>query len=185
MTCEVRATFYVYIYIYIYIYTHTHIYGIWKCQNIIACKQLYLKYLSNVWLSPNSLTVYFYCRCSVAQSCPTFCDPTDCSTPGFPVLSYLPEFAQIRVHWFYFTRLENTDYNYNTCSNFIPCLLWRRFKATEIICFLTRKHFRSQIRLKLSSKIFVIFLPIRQNPWLFRKYQTYFLFMLIGVCLCP
>ena len=26
---------------------------------------------------------------SVAQSCPTLCDPMDCSTPGFPVLLYL------------------------------------------------------------------------------------------------
>ena len=26
------------------------------------------------------------------------CDPMDCSTPGFPVLHYLPEFAQIHVH---------------------------------------------------------------------------------------
>ena len=24
--------------------------------------------------------------CSVAQSCPTLCNPMDCSTPGFPVL---------------------------------------------------------------------------------------------------
>ena len=36
--------------------------------------------------------------CSVAQSCPTLCDPMDCSTPGFPVLHYLPEFAQVYVH---------------------------------------------------------------------------------------
>ena len=35
----------------------------------------------------------------VAQSCPTLCDPMDCSTPGFPVLLYLPEFAQTHVHW--------------------------------------------------------------------------------------
>ena len=27
------------------------------------------------------------------------CDPMDCSTPGFPVLHHLPEFAQICVHW--------------------------------------------------------------------------------------
>ena len=27
---------------------------------------------------------------SVAQSCPTICDPMDCSKPGFPVLHYLP-----------------------------------------------------------------------------------------------
>ena len=37
--------------------------------------------------------------CSVAKSCPTLCDLMDSSTPGFPVLHYLPEFAQIHVHW--------------------------------------------------------------------------------------
>ena len=34
------------------------------------------------------------CCCSVPQSCPTLCDPMDCSTPGFPVLHHLPELAQ-------------------------------------------------------------------------------------------
>ena len=37
--------------------------------------------------------------CSVAQSCLTFCNPMDCSTPGFPILHSLLEFAQIHVHW--------------------------------------------------------------------------------------
>ena len=27
------------------------------------------------------------------------CDPKDCSTPGFPVFHYRPEFAQTHVHW--------------------------------------------------------------------------------------
>ena len=36
--------------------------------------------------------------CSVAQLCLTLCDPVDCSTPGFPVLHYLVEFAQIHVN---------------------------------------------------------------------------------------
>ena len=36
---------------------------------------------------------------SVVKSCPTLCDPMDCSTPGFPVLQYLLEFAQTHVHW--------------------------------------------------------------------------------------
>ena len=31
---------------------------------------------------------------SVTQSCPTLCDPMDCSTSGFPVHHQLPEFAQ-------------------------------------------------------------------------------------------
>ena len=42
--------------------------------------------------------VSFYC--SVAKSCPTLCDPMDCTTPGFPVLLCLPEFAQTHVHSF-------------------------------------------------------------------------------------
>ena len=36
---------------------------------------------------------------SVSQSCPTLCDPMDCSTPGLPVHHQLPEFTQIHVHW--------------------------------------------------------------------------------------
>ena len=36
--------------------------------------------------------------CSVTLLCPTLCDPMDCSTPGFPVLHYLPELAQTHVH---------------------------------------------------------------------------------------
>ena len=39
----------------------------------------------------------FWC-CSVTKSCPTLCDLMDCSMPGFSVLHYLPEFAQIHVH---------------------------------------------------------------------------------------
>ena len=45
---------------------------------------------------------------SVTQSCLTLCDPTDCSTPGFPVHHQLLELAQLgqlgqawttHVHW--------------------------------------------------------------------------------------
>ena len=43
------------------------------------------------------LPVTFSC-CLVTQSHPNFCDPMDCSMPGFPVLQYLPEFAQTHVH---------------------------------------------------------------------------------------
>ena len=41
----------------------------------------------------------FWCYCSVTKSCPTLCDPMDCSMAGFPVLHYLLEFAQTHVHW--------------------------------------------------------------------------------------
>ena len=36
---------------------------------------------------------------SVAQSCPTLCDPMNCSTPGLPVHHHLPEFTQTHIHW--------------------------------------------------------------------------------------
>ena len=35
---------------------------------------------------------------SVAQSCPTLCDPINHSTPGLPVHHQLPEFIQTQVH---------------------------------------------------------------------------------------
>ena len=35
---------------------------------------------------------------SIAQSCPTLCDPMNRSTPGLPVPHQLPEFTQTHVH---------------------------------------------------------------------------------------
>ena len=35
---------------------------------------------------------------SVAQLCPTFCNPMNCSTPGLPVHHHLSEFTQTHVH---------------------------------------------------------------------------------------
>ena len=69
---------------------------------------VFSKYLFNNWIydliksSEQSRRDRYYCPhfccCSVAK-CPTFCDPMDCRTPSFPVLHYLPEFAQTHVHW--------------------------------------------------------------------------------------
>ena len=38
---------------------------------------------------------------SVTKSCQTLHNLMDCSTPGFPVLHYLPKFLQTHVHWVY------------------------------------------------------------------------------------
>ena len=35
---------------------------------------------------------------SVTQSCPTHCNPMDCSTPGLPVHHQLPELTQTLIH---------------------------------------------------------------------------------------
>ena len=46
-----------------------------------------------------STSLTFLLCCSVTKLCLTLGDPKDCSSPGFPVLHYLLEFAQTHVHW--------------------------------------------------------------------------------------
>ena len=36
---------------------------------------------------------------SLSLNCVQFFDSMDCSMPGFPVLHYLPQFAQTHIHW--------------------------------------------------------------------------------------
>ena len=43
--------------------------------------------------------VFFFVQfSSVTRSCPTLCNPMDCSMPGFPVHQQLPALAQTHVH---------------------------------------------------------------------------------------
>ena len=46
-----------------------------------------------------TFTAIIWGCCSVAKSCMNLWDPMDCSTPGLPILHYLPEFAQTHVLW--------------------------------------------------------------------------------------
>ena len=43
--------------------------------------------------------MYFWIVVQSLSRVQLFCNLMDCSTPGFPVLHYLPEFAQVHVHW--------------------------------------------------------------------------------------
>ena len=56
-----------------------------------------LLYIEETQQASSSTTVLTplrnFCRCSVAQSCPTLCDPMDCSPPG----SSVPGILQARV----------------------------------------------------------------------------------------
>ena len=60
-----------------------------------------------------------YCCRSAIKLCPTLCNPMGCSMPGFPVLHYLPEFAQIHVHWCYPT-LSSSAAPFSFCLQFFP-----------------------------------------------------------------
>ena len=67
--------------------------GLHTCFMLHCC---HLDILNN--FEPEALH-YHFSLSSVTQSCPTLCDPMDCSTPGFPVHHQLPELAQIHVYW--------------------------------------------------------------------------------------
>ena len=66
------------------------------------CDQILLQFLYKELLQTNKntdiATKEHYHFSSVAQLCPTLCDPMDCSTPGLPVHHQLPEFTQTHVH---------------------------------------------------------------------------------------
>ena len=52
----------------------------------------------NTFAKLSKLLIEFSSVSSVAQSCPTLCDPMDCSTLGLPVHHQLPEPSQTHVH---------------------------------------------------------------------------------------
>ena len=82
--------------------------GAWSCKSF----QTYRTWISSPWRKEvpictakdcylQFLCAYFtlyYQFSSVAQSCPTLCDPMDCSMPGLSVHHHLPELAQTHVH---------------------------------------------------------------------------------------
>ena len=66
----------------------------------VAKSWIRLKCLSmHEYLNPNPGSIHKIQFSSVAQLCPTLCDPMNCSMPGLPVHHQLPaEFTQIHVH---------------------------------------------------------------------------------------
>ena len=74
--------------------------GLWQTQcgpPTVSTPHTWQGYLFVVSLSPYNTTESIQFS-SVAQSCPTLCDPMNHSTPGLPVHHQLPEFTQIHVH---------------------------------------------------------------------------------------
>ena len=69
----------------------------------ILSQNSHLKHIFLFFFSSSSLTSILprsssFQFSSVAQSCPTLCDPMNRSTPGLPGQHQLPEFTQTRVH---------------------------------------------------------------------------------------
>ena len=54
----------------------------------------------------------------IAQSCPTLCDPMNCSMPGLPVHHQLLEFTQTHVHRVG-DAIQHLNFHLNFCSPFL------------------------------------------------------------------
>ena len=65
----------------------------WKWLEARSKFSLALSPLKNVFLKEVKTLSHL-----ATQLCLTLCDPTDCSTPGFPVHHQLPELTQTHVH---------------------------------------------------------------------------------------
>ena len=63
-------------------------------QNLTVLVSLVLCVNHKVWLNVEKKVQFS----SVAQSCPTLCNPMDCSTSGFPVHHQLLELSQTHMH---------------------------------------------------------------------------------------
>ena len=68
------------------------------CVSFISCIGKQILYQCAPW-EPLILIYAEVQFNSVAQSCLTFCNPMDCSTPGFPVHHQLPNLVPTHVHW--------------------------------------------------------------------------------------
>ena len=129
------------------IHTHLRLWGVTfrqSCGVVKVCcwhfySFLYLLHLLEVRLSAFHLkpwailcsNFFFFCLkkrysavhfSSVTQSCPTLCNPMDCSMPGFPVHCQLPELAQTHVH-----RVGNAiQPSHPLVTSFSFCLDWSK-----------------------------------------------------------
>ena len=54
--------------------------------------------MANRWGNNGNSDRLYFQFCSVSQSCPTLCNPVNCSMPGLPVHHQLLEFTQTNVH---------------------------------------------------------------------------------------
>ena len=69
--------------------------GLLVCLFVELARPAFLLIIMKVWQDGIMDVIQFS---SVAQSCPTLCDPMNRSTPGLPVHHQLPEFTQTHVH---------------------------------------------------------------------------------------
>ena len=85
---------------------------------------------------------------SVAQLCPTLCDPLDCSTPDFPVHHQLSELAQIHVH-----RVVMPSNHLILCHTLLHSIFPRiRVFSSESVLFMWPRYWSLSFSISLSNE---------------------------------
>ena len=78
--------------------TNTNVSFLFKWRSSKNSAQLWIKILIVV-VRFTSVFIGSVQFSSVTLSCPTLCDPMNCSTPGLPVYHQLLESTQTHIHW--------------------------------------------------------------------------------------
>ena len=92
------------------------------------------------------------CCCSVIKSCPTLCDPMDCSSPGLPALHYLPGFSETQVHcqWCHWTILSSAVPFSSYPKSFFPSI--RVFSNELALCIRWPKYWSFNFHISPSNE---------------------------------
>ena len=100
--------------------------GQWPTQHLYPGTQA-IKWegRTKLFLAPKATSIYHLRSVqfsSVAQSCPTLCDPMNCSTPGLPVHHKLLEFTQTHVHrsWWCHPAILSSVVPFSSCPQSLP-----------------------------------------------------------------
>ena len=73
-------------------------YSPWNCKELDMSEHTHTYRHIFVFIGIIYIHTYKYQIRSVAQLCPTLCNPMNRSTPGLPVHHHLPEFTQTHAH---------------------------------------------------------------------------------------
>ena len=87
----------------------------------------------------------------VSQSCPTLCDPMDCSTPDLPVHHQLKEFTQTHVHWV----IDAIQSSHPLSSLFLPPSIFpsiRLFSKESVLCIRWPKYWSFSFNISPSNE---------------------------------
>ena len=90
-----------------------------------------------------------YCCCSVAQLCPTFCDPMNFRMKGFFVLHHLPKTAHTHVYW-----VSDAIQPFHPLSFPSPALIFssiRVFSNKSALCIRWPKYWSFSLRISRSN----------------------------------